>query len=149
MIGMVASWVKPAQCARHWGQGDSDHHVFVVLLKYAEVRLERRSVLPGYCSVVWRHGHIAEPTELKPDDLSGFTRDVVAVGRAIQTSFQPVKMNYLTLGNWVPHLHTHVLPRYQTDPAPGGPITWSDVHGEEVAHDLLGQQARALRTLLG
>jgi hypothetical protein len=28
-----------------------------------------------------------------------------------------MKLNYFTLGNTVPHLHTHVLPRYQDDPA--------------------------------
>lgn len=30
-------------------------------------------------------------------------------------------MNYLTLGNAVPHLHTHLIPRYYGDPAPGRP----------------------------
>jgi diadenosine tetraphosphate (Ap4A) HIT family hydrolase len=30
----------------------------------------------------------------------------------------------MTLGNTVPHLHAHVLPRYQDDSAPGGPIAW-------------------------
>jgi diadenosine tetraphosphate (Ap4A) HIT family hydrolase len=30
-----------------------------------------------------------------------------------------VKMNYETLGNSPPHLHTHVMPRYADDPKPG------------------------------
>jgi diadenosine tetraphosphate (Ap4A) HIT family hydrolase len=31
-------------------------------------------------------------------------------------------MNYLTLGNAVPHLHSHIVPRPVIDPAPRGPL---------------------------
>jgi diadenosine tetraphosphate (Ap4A) HIT family hydrolase len=33
-------------------------------------------------------------------------------------------MNYQLLGNLVPHLHVHVVPRYLDDPAPGKPMPW-------------------------
>ncbi len=33
-----------------------------------------------------------------------------------------MKINYQTLGNRTPHLHTHVTPRYEDDPAPGAPL---------------------------
>lgn len=36
--------------------------------------------------------------------------------------YGPLKMNYETLGNTVPHLHTHLIPRYVADPNPGGPF---------------------------
>ena len=36
-------------------------------------------------------------------------------------------MNYETLGNSLPHLHTHVMPRYADDPKPG----WPFPHPEE------------------
>ena len=36
--------------------------------------------------------------------------------------FEPVKVNYETLGNALPHLHTHVMPRYADDPKPGWPF---------------------------
>lgn len=131
------------------GQGDNKLHVVVAELEYTEVRLERRSLLPGYCMVIWRHGHVSEPTELDPEALRGFGSEVVAVAKAIDARFQPIKMNYLTLGNWVPHLHTHVVPRYLDDPAPGGPITWSDMFGAEpVDPGLLALQAEDLRRIL-
>jgi hypothetical protein len=38
-----------------------DHAVFVGGLATSEVRLERRSRLPGYCIVIRRRGHVAEP----------------------------------------------------------------------------------------
>jgi diadenosine tetraphosphate (Ap4A) HIT family hydrolase len=131
------------------GRGDNDFSVDVAELPYSEVRLERRSRLPGYCIVAWKHGHVAEPTELEPAAAAGYWNDVLDVGRAVQAIFTPVKLNFLTLGNWVPHLHTHVLPRYHDDPAPGGPIEWTALLSPEpIATETLRAQAAALRRLL-
>lgn len=110
---------------------DSEHAVAVATLPYTKVSLERRSRLPGYCVVAWRAGHVAEPTDLDPRSAAGYWGDVMDVGRAIQAELNPIKLNFLTLGNWVPHLHTHVLPRYRDDPAPGGPIPWDAIFASE------------------
>jgi diadenosine tetraphosphate (Ap4A) HIT family hydrolase len=104
--------------------------VAVTDLPFSEVRLERRSLLPGYCIVVWKFGHVAEPTQLDDDGATGYWRDVLSVVRAIEARFKPMKINLLTLGNWVPHLHTHVVPRYRDDPAPGGPIAYEAMFAE-------------------
>src|SRR5262249_21633610 len=90
------------------GQGDNAYWVKVFTGQVAEVHLERHSSLPGYCIVVWRHSHVAEPTDLNPGQACRYWEEVLAVGRAVQTYFDPIKMNYLTLGNTIPHLHTHV-----------------------------------------
>jgi diadenosine tetraphosphate (Ap4A) HIT family hydrolase len=131
------------------GKGDNDSSVQVFTGEVAEVYLERRTRLPGYCIVVWRHGHVAEPTDLDPGQASRYWAEVLAVGWAVRTRFAPVKMNYLTLGNTVPHLHTHVLPRYLDDPAPGGPIAWQDIFSPDPVPDAdLHSQAADLRALL-
>jgi len=123
--------------------------VAVLTGEFAEVYLERRSRLLGYCIVVWRHGHIAEPTDLDPEQACGYREEVLAVGRAVREQFDPVKVNYLTLGNTVPHLHTHVVPRYRDDPAPGGPIAWEEIFSADPApEDELRRQAAGLRLLL-
>ena len=68
---------------------------------------------------------------------------------AKEHGFEPVKLNFLTLGNWVPHLHTHVLPRYRDDPAPGGPIPWDAIFtSEPTSAETLRRQAAALRARL-
>jgi diadenosine tetraphosphate (Ap4A) HIT family hydrolase len=132
------------------GHGDNDYWVHVFTGELAEVHLERRSRLPGYCIVVWRHEHVAEPTDLDPVRAAGYWQEVLAAGRAVQEEFSPVKMNYLTLGNGVPHLHTHVLPRYPGDPAPGGPLAWADIfRAEPVPAPELARQAAFLRRRLG
>jgi diadenosine tetraphosphate (Ap4A) HIT family hydrolase len=131
------------------GQGDNDFSVAVFTGEVAEVYLERRSLLPGYCVVIWKGGHVAEPTDLDPGQASRYWAEVLATGQAVRTRFSPVKMNYLTLGNTVPHLHTHVLPRYLDDPAPGGPIVWQDIFAADPVPDAeLHAQAADLRALL-
>lgn len=131
------------------GKGDNDFWVSVSTGEVAEVHLERRSRLPGYCIVVWRHGHVAEPGDLDPLQAGRYWAEVLAAGRAVQARFKPVKLNYMTLGNTVPHLHTHVLPRYQDDPAPGGPIAWEAIFAADpVPEAELHRQAADLRVLL-
>jgi diadenosine tetraphosphate (Ap4A) HIT family hydrolase len=66
----------------------------------------------------------------------------------VRARFKPVKLNYMTLGNTVPHLHTHVLPRYQDDPAPGGPIAWEAIFAADPVPEAgLHRQAADLRGL--
>ena len=46
---------------------------------------------------------------------------VVAVELALREQVQPSKINLAALGNMVPHLHWHIIPRYADDahfPAP-------------------------------
>jgi diadenosine tetraphosphate (Ap4A) HIT family hydrolase len=38
------------------------------------------------------------------------------VARALASLYEPVKMNYEIHGNVLPHLHLHLLPRYEGDP---------------------------------
>jgi diadenosine tetraphosphate (Ap4A) HIT family hydrolase len=131
------------------GAGDNEHTLAVTELPFSEVRLERRSLLPGYCIVVWKLGHVAEPTQLGDDAAGGYWRDVLSVAGAIEDCFDPMKINLLTLGNWVPHLHTHVVPRYRDDPAPGGPIAYEAMFAEEpIATEVLEGQVERIRESL-
>ena len=59
-------------------------------------------------------------------------------------------MNYQTLGNTVPHLHTHLLPRFTEDPAPGRPFPLLPQNGSEDTIDAesLTADAEAIRALL-
>ncbi len=133
------------------GEGDNADTIAVATLDRTEVRLERRSRLPGYCIVVWRRGHVAEPTELAPGDAAAYWLEVGEVARAIDAELSPVKLNFFTLGNLVPHLHTHVVPRFLDDPFPGGLIPWDDMFTADPAdHDALTGRAAAIRgRLLG
>ena len=78
-------------------------------------------------------------TEFTEEESAGFWSDVVAVARALNEVFQPCHLNYQVLGNGVPHVHAHVVPRYLDDPCPGMPLSpWvvREVDGEECARQL-------------
>jgi diadenosine tetraphosphate (Ap4A) HIT family hydrolase len=75
----------------------------------------------GYCLVIWRGRHIADVTQLSDTEAGRYWDDVMRVARAVQLHYAPAKLNLATLGNEVPHLHTHIVPRYVDDPEPGQP----------------------------
>lgn len=94
--------------------------------RVADGYLTRAAIQRGLSVVIWRGRHVAEPTELAPAEATEYWREVLIVGRTIETVMAPVKLNYQILGNAVPHLHTHVVPRYADDPRPGWPFPFPD-----------------------
>lgn len=84
--------------------------------------LQRAQIQRGYTLVIWRGRHVTEPYELSDSESSAYWLTVLNVAKALADHYKPLKMNYETLGNTVPHLHTHLLPRYVEDPAPGRPF---------------------------
>lgn len=130
---------------------DSDQYGIRIMATAAtDAVLQRADVQRGYTLVIWRGRHVNDPTELTVEDAAEYWRDVLTVSRALIQYYQPLKMNYETLGNSLPHLHTHLVPRYRDDPAPGRPFPLLPVDGSEplVADQQLWQDAEALRKLL-
>lgn len=115
----------------------------------SDAYLVRADVQRGLTAVVWRGRHVVEPTDLTDEEAAAYGRDVLAVGRAIQHAFAPVKLNYNLLGNSVPHLHTHIVPRYADDPRPGWPFPFSDPEPGPMPADRLTQDLALLRAALG
>ena len=66
--------------------------------------------------------HEEELHRLSNKDRKSFLDDMTTIGTALTLALQPDKMNYELLGNAQPHLHCHIIPRYQTDPMWGRPI---------------------------
>lgn len=108
----------------------------------SEALLERRSIARGHVVVVFRGRHAASHTDLSTDELAAYWNDVQDVGRTIERVFNPCHVNYMLLGNIVPHLHVHVVPRYLDDTAPERPLPWEPV---EVPEDVFAEQFRWLR----
>ena len=75
---------------------------------------------PGFCRVIWRD-HVREMSDLAREDRLLLNDAVFRVEEAVREVMQPLKVNVASLGNVVPHLHWHVIPRYADDahfPAP-------------------------------
>ncbi|HTS21149.1 MAG TPA: HIT family protein [Casimicrobiaceae bacterium] len=68
----------------------------------------------GFCRVVW-NDHICEFTDLDEAARAHVIKVVAAVESAQRKLLAPDKINIASLGNVVPHLHWHVIPRYRDD----------------------------------
>ena len=66
--------------------------------------------------------HEEELYRLADKDRKRFLEDMSLVASALSRAFKPDKMNYELLGNSMPHLHWHLVPRYTSDPMWGRPI---------------------------
>jgi diadenosine tetraphosphate (Ap4A) HIT family hydrolase len=49
------------------------------------------------------------------------------VARAVRAAVGAVKMNYELLGNVIPHIHWHLVPRRGDDPSPQAAV-WTIAH---------------------
>jgi len=80
---------------------------------------------PGFCRVIWNR-HVKEMTDLTSSERAVLMETVWQVEAVIRDVMQPHKMNVASLGNVVPHLHWHVIPRYSDDMHFPNPI-WGKV----------------------
>lgn len=75
---------------------------------------DEAGAFPGYCRVIW-HSHVREMSDLTVADQRHVLDVVLALERAIRKVMVPDKINLAALGNMTPHLHWHVIPRWQDD----------------------------------
>src|SRR5258705_11653852 len=94
---------------------------------------------------------VPDPTHISKDGASAYFDEVLHVGRAIERTYKPIKMNFEMLGNSLPHLHTHVVPRYLDDGEPGHPAHFMriDLQDEpKIPEDEYARDLAALREIL-
>ena len=69
---------------------------------------------PGFCRVIV-NTHVREMTDLDPPTLARVMAAVYAVEDALRQVLAPHKINVASLGNVTPHVHWHVIPRFEDD----------------------------------
>lgn len=99
---------------------------------------------PGFCRVIW-NAHVKEMSDLSIEDRSILMSAVCRVEVALREILQPEKINLACLGNMVPHLHWHVIPRFTDDAHFPNPI-WASAARQTADHVL--SQRRALLPVL-
>ncbi|MDY0974720.1 HIT family protein [Massilia sp. CFBP9012] len=100
---------------------------------------------PGFCRVIW-HDHVREMSDLSREDRLLVNEAVFLVEEAVREVMQPLKVNVASLGNVVPHLHWHIIPRYADDAHFPAPVWTQAVR--ETPSDILAAR-RALAEQLG
>lgn len=69
---------------------------------------------PAFLRVIW-NDHVREMTDMADADRQHLMAVVWQVERGVREIAQPDKINLGSLGNRVPHLHWHVVARWQDD----------------------------------
>jgi diadenosine tetraphosphate (Ap4A) HIT family hydrolase len=109
-------------CAGRWPR--ADHRI--ADLGPAVAYLNEDQFFPGWTILVLKR-HATELFQLTPDERARLIEVVSDVARVLGAAVSAVKMNYELLGNQIPHVHWHVVPRRADDPAPGAP-SWVVEH---------------------
>ena len=92
------------------------------------------SGFPAFYRVIW-NAHVAEFSDLSPEERSSCMNTVVAVERVLREQLQPCKINLAALGNVVPHLHWHVIARFDWDTHFPLPV-WGNAQRPQAAQKL-------------
>ena len=72
------------------------------------------TAFPGFYRVIW-NTHVAEFTDLDAAGRGRCMDAVATVERVLREQLRPTKINLASLGNAVPHLHWHVIARFDWD----------------------------------
>jgi diadenosine tetraphosphate (Ap4A) HIT family hydrolase len=89
---------------------------------------------PGFTRVVW-NAHAREMSDLAPPDRARLLEAVVVVEEELRALLQPEKINLASLGNVVPHLHWHVIPRFADDSRFPQPVWATALRPRDEARD--------------
>jgi diadenosine tetraphosphate (Ap4A) HIT family hydrolase len=113
------------QMCRRW---DDDADLRITELEHSYLVLNRDQFFPGY-TLLFTKQHATELFQLDRTVRSGLMEEVSRAAEALFRVFQPDKINYELLGNMVPHIHWHLVPRHSSEPLWPRPI-WSEPHEE-------------------
>ena len=131
-------------CDKYGRSGDALH---IADLALSRVFLHEDQFFPGYVLLVLRR-HVTEVYNLPAPERARLMEEVSRVAQALARVFRPVKMNYELLGNMVPHIHWHLVPRLATDPAPRSPVWTVEHQVAPPAPAVAGERIDAIRRAL-
>ena len=98
-----------------------DLMIEVTTLSASTLYLFKEQSHRGRCVVAYR-GHVNELFEVPPDELILFTQDVARAAKAIKAAVGAKKINYGAYSDKLPHLHMHLVPKFEGGVAWGAPF---------------------------
>lgn len=109
-------------CQKTWPR---QNH-FIAELGLTKIYLHDDQFFPGWTVMVFQR-HAIELFHLAPTERFQLMEEVNLVANTLADVFDAKKINYELLGNQLPHIHWHVIPRLAGDPAPLEPV-WRVQH---------------------
>ncbi len=107
---------------------EHDSDLRIIEMKHSYVVLNRDQFFPGY-TLLFTKIHAIELFQLDQAVRSELMEEVSRVAQALHSVFAPDKINYELLGNMVPHIHWHIVPRFASEALWPRPI-WAEQHDE-------------------
>ena len=96
-----------------------DLMIEVCPMEVSTLYLFKEQTYKGRCVVAYK-GHVNELFELEDKELNEFMKDVKRIATAIKKAFSPDKINYGSYSDKLPHLHFHIVPKYEEGYSWGG-----------------------------
>lgn len=112
---------------------DDDADLRITEFANSYLILNRDQFFPGYC-LLFAKQHVTELFDLDRQVRQGMVEELTQVAEQLARLFKADKINYELLGNMVPHIHWHLVPRRQSDPLWPRPI-WAEAHQELLLTD--------------
>lgn len=106
-----------AENTAHWDK--------VVSLSASTLYLPHNQMYRGHGILVFDPRHATRLDELTAAEWAAYAADLQLATKAIVAVCRPDHVNVESLGNVMPHLHWHIVPRYKHDPRWGAPI-WAE-----------------------
>jgi diadenosine tetraphosphate (Ap4A) HIT family hydrolase len=119
--------MKDSRCKACLGSWPKEDH-FIADLGLSKAYLHDDQFFPGWTVVVFKR-HATELFHLSSTERLQLMEEVSLVAQLLAQVYAARKINYELLGNQLPHIHWHLIPRLTDDPAPLKPV-WV------VQHDL-------------
>ena len=94
----------------------------IAQLSVSTLYLDRDQQFHGYSVLIFDPRHATGIEQLTPEEYESFMRDLQRSAKAVAAAFHRHLMNYASLGNGIPHVHWHIIPRYEGDPRWGYPV---------------------------
>ena len=117
--------MSDAACKACQGTWPREDH-FIADLGLSKAYLHDDQFFPGWTVLVFQR-HATELFHLAPTERMQLMEEVNLVAKTLAQVYEARKINYELLGNQLPHIHWHLIPRLTTDPAPLEPV-WRVQH---------------------
>jgi diadenosine tetraphosphate (Ap4A) HIT family hydrolase len=130
----------------------NDHWDLVGALSVSSLYLAKNQTYLGHCQLTFDLRHVARPDQLSVEEWRRLSDDLFRAQAAIVRTVRPDHLNIESLGNVVPHVHWHIVPRYRHDPRWGAPIwltSLADMIDTPLSVDEREALIRDLRLALG
>jgi len=109
--------------------------------------LHHDQYFPGWTVLVLKQ-HATELFQLSVEVQQKLILEVSRMAEVLAEIYQAAKINYALLGNVVPHIHWHIIPRLTEDPVPREPVFMHQHETKLLTDANLEQEIAKIRTQL-